>query len=200
MDGLKVSAVAADVSNKSSVESLVTQVQRDLKRIDILVNNAGVIARKPALDASEEEWDRIFDINLKGLFFCCQIVGREMVKRGRGKIINISSNVSEVAMAGRSIYAVSKAGVSHLTRTLALEWAPHGVNVNAIGPGPTITELNQAYFDEHPKDLSERIASIPMARMGAPSDHVGAAIFLASDASDFVTGQTILVDGGSTIW
>ena len=199
-DGLKVSAVAADVSEKSSVESLVNQVRGNFEQIDILVNNAGVIARKPALDTSEEEWNRIFDINLKGLFFCCQIVGREMVKRGRGKIINISSNVSEVAMAGRSVYAVSKAGVSHLTRTLALEWAPHGVNVNAIGPGPTITELNQAYFDEHPEDLSERIASIPMARMGAPSDHVGAAIFLASDASDFVTGQTILVDGGSTIW
>ena len=107
-DGLKVSAVAADVSERSSVESLVTQVRLDFEQIDILVNNAGVIARKPALDTSEEEWDRIFDVNLKGLFFCCQIVGREMIKRGRGKIINISSNVSEVAMAGRSIYAISR--------------------------------------------------------------------------------------------
>jgi NAD(P)-dependent dehydrogenase (short-subunit alcohol dehydrogenase family) len=199
-DGLKAVAIPTDVNSRSSVEALVSKVEEDYSKIDILVNNAGVIVRKRAEEISEEDWNHIMDTNLKGLFFCCQLVGKAMIRRKRGKIINISSNVSEVAMTGRSIYAVSKAGVSHLTRTLALEWAQYHINVNAIGPGPTITELNKRYFDEHPEDLKERIASIPMGRMGDPSDYAGAAIFLASDASDYVTGQTLLVDGGSTIW
>lgn len=199
-EGLNAVAIATDVGSKSSVAELVSKVMNDYKKIDILVNNAGVIIRKPAEDFTEQEWDYIVDINLKGLFFCCQLVGREMIRRRKGKIINISSNVSEVVMPERSVYAVSKAGVSHLTRALAFEWAKYHINVNAIGPGPTITELNQKYFEEHPQDLQDRMASIPMGRMGDPSDHIGAAIFLASDASDFVTGQTLLVDGGSTIW
>jgi NAD(P)-dependent dehydrogenase (short-subunit alcohol dehydrogenase family) len=199
-EGLTAVAIPVDVSSKVSLEAMVSRVIGDFGRIDILVNNAGVIVRKPVEEVSEDEWNFIMETNLKGLFFCCQLVGKEMILRKKGKIINISSNVSEVAMPGRAIYAVSKAGVSHLTRTLALEWAKHNINVNAIGPGPTITELNKQYFDEHPEDKEERIASIPMSRMGDPSDYAGAAIFLASDASDFVTGQTLLVDGGSTIW
>ncbi|CAB1059181.1 Oxidoreductase, short-chain dehydrogenase/reductase family [Olavius sp. associated proteobacterium Delta 1] len=198
--GFKATAVSTDVSEKSSVANLVTRVVEDFGRIDILVNSAGVIDRGPVEEFSETQYDYIMDINLKGLFFCCQLVGKEMIKRGRGKIINISSNVSEVIQAGRVVYAASKAGVSHLTRGLALEWARHNINVNAIGPGPTITELNRKYFEDNPADLQERIDSIPMARVGDPQDLVGAAIFLASDASSYVTGQTLLVDGGSTIW
>jgi NAD(P)-dependent dehydrogenase (short-subunit alcohol dehydrogenase family) len=199
-DGFKAASVPVDVSIKSSVENLVAKVMEDFNRIDILVNSAGVIDRGPVENFTEAQFDYIMDINLKGLFFCCQLVGREMIKQGKGKIINISSNVSEVIQAGRVVYAASKAGVSHLTRGFALEWARHNINVNAIGPGPTITELNKEYFEENPDDLQERIDSIPMARVGAPPDHVGAAVFLASDASDYVTGQTLLVDGGSTIW
>jgi NAD(P)-dependent dehydrogenase (short-subunit alcohol dehydrogenase family) len=199
-EGLQARAVQTDVSDKSSVSNLVNNVVDELKQIDILVNSAGVIQRGPVEDFTEEQWDYIIDINLKGLFFCCQLVGKEMIKRKKGKIINISSNVSEVIQSLRVVYAVSKAGVSHLTRGLALEWAKYNINVNAIGPGPTITELNKQYFEENPADLQERIDSIPMARVGDPLDHVGAAIFLASDASDYVTGQTLLVDGGSTIW
>jgi 2-deoxy-D-gluconate 3-dehydrogenase len=199
-EGLRASAVQADVASTSSVANLAATVLKDFQKIDILVNNAAVILRKPAEEFSEQEWNHIMDINLKGLFFCCQRLGQEMIRRKKGKIINISSNVSEVAMKGRSIYAVSKAGVSHLTRTLALEWAEHNVQVNAIGPGPTITELNKVYFDAHPADLKERIDSIPMKRMGDPTDYIGAAVFLASDASNFVTRQTLLVDNGSTIW
>ena len=199
-EGFQASAVQTDVASTTSVANLAATVLNEFQKIDILVNNAGVILRKPAEEFSEQEWDHIMDINLKGLFFCCQRVGQEMIRRKKGKIINISSNVSEVAMKGRSIYAVTKAGVSHLTRTLALEWADRNVQVNAIGPGPTITELNKAYFDAHPTDLKERIDSIPMRRMGDPADYIGAAVFLASDASNFVTGQTLLVDGGSTIW
>ncbi len=198
--GMQAMAVQTDVSEKSSVDHLVKTVMDECNQIDILVNSAGVIQRGPVEDFTEEQWDYIIDINLKGLFFCCQRVGKEMIKRKKGKIINISSNVSEVIQNLRVVYAVSKAGVSHLTKGLALEWAGYNINVNAIGPGPTITELNKKYFEENPHDLQERIDSIPMARVGDPLDHVGAAIFLASDASDYVTGQTLLVDGGSTIW
>jgi len=199
-NGFTATSVPTDVSEKYSVENLVTQVMEDFNRIDILVNSAGVIDRGPVEDFTEEQYDYIMDINLKGLFFCCQLIGKEMIKQGKGKIVNISSNVSEVIQAGRVVYAASKAGVSHLTRGLALEWAKYNINVNAIGPGPTITELNRKYFEENPQDLQERIDSIPMARIGDPMDLVGAAIFLASDASNFVTGQTLLVDGGSTLW
>ena len=199
-NGFTATSVPTDVSEKSSVENLVTKVMEDFNRIDILVNSAGVIDRGPVEDFTEEQYDYIMDINLKGLFFCCQLIGKEMIKQTRGKIVNISSNVSEVIQAGRVVYAASKAGVSHLTRGLALEWAKYNINVNAIGPGPTITELNKKYFAENPADLQERIDSIPMARVGDPVDLVGAAIFLASDASNFVTGQTLLVDGGSTLW
>jgi len=199
-NGFRATAIPTDVSRKSSVQSLVDAVLQEFSRIDILVNSAGVIDRGRVEDFTEAQYDYIMDINLKGLFFCCQLVGKQMLKQGRGKIINISSNVSEVIQAGRVVYAASKAGVSHLTRGLALEWAKHHINVNAIGPGPTITELNRKYFEDNPADLQERIDSIPMARVGDPQDLVGAAIFLASEASNYVTGQTLLVDGGSTIW
>ena len=178
----------------------MARVLDDFERIDILVNSAGVIERGPVENFTEAQWDGIMDINLKGLFFCCQAVGREMIKRRKGKIINISSNVCDVVQPGRVVYAASKAGVSHLTRGLALEWAPYNINVNAIGPGPTLTELNQKFFEDNPTDLKARIDSIPLGRLGKPADHAGAAVFLASDASDFVTGQTLLIDGGCNLW
>ena len=196
----KAIAVKVDITDSQAVKNMFKLALDKFGKIDILVNSAGVIQRGPVEDFTEEQWDYIMNINLKGLFFCCQLVGQEMIKRKKGKIINISSNVSEVIQSLRVVYAVSKAGVSHLTRGLALEWAKYNINVNAIGPGPTITELNKTYFEENPDDLQERIDSIPMARVGYPPDHVGAAIYLASEASNYVTGQTLLVDGGSTIW
>ena len=199
-EGFKVKAIATDVSDKSAVDSMVTKVMGEFGKIDILVNNAGVIARTPPEDFTEKEWDEIFGTNLKGMFFCCQAVGREMIKKKKGKIINITSNVSEVVMPGRSIYATSKAGAAQLTRALAIEWAKHRIYVNALGPGPTFTDINKKHFEENPEDLQARIDSIPLHRMGEPEDHIGPAIFLASDASNFITGQNLLVDGGSTIW
>ena len=198
--GHRAFAIESDLSKKSSVDKMVSQVVERFRKIDVLVNNAGVILRTPPEEFTEEEWDYIFDTNLKGLFFCCQQAGRVMIKQRKGKIINISSNVSRVAMPGRSVYSISKAGVAHLTKALALEWAKYGINVNALGPGPTLTDINSKHFEENPQDLQDRIDSIPLARIGAPSDHVGAAVFLASDSSDFITGENLLVDGGSTIW
>jgi NAD(P)-dependent dehydrogenase (short-subunit alcohol dehydrogenase family) len=198
-EGLSTAAIPVDISKLSSIEELVKKTMEKFGKIDILVNNAGVVLRKPALDFTEAEWDRIIDTNLKGTFFCCQAVGREMVKRQTGKIINVSSVVSQVAQVDRSVYSASKAGVSHLTRALALEWAPFHVNVNAIGPGVTHTDINRQYFKDHPEVLQAFIDDIPMGRAGNVDDCIGAVVFLASDASDFITGQTLLVDGGMTL-
>jgi NAD(P)-dependent dehydrogenase (short-subunit alcohol dehydrogenase family) len=199
-DGLNVISIPTDVSNEASIAAMVSNVVENLGKIDILVNNAGVIIRKPAEEMSREDWDHIMNTNLRGAFFCCQLVGREMIKQKKGKIINISSDASQRAMPERSVYATSKAGVSHLTRCLAVEWAKHNINVNAIGPGPTHTPLNKKYYEENPDKLQQTVQSIPMGRMGDTSDYIGAAVFLASEASNFMTGQTLLIEGGSTIW
>jgi len=198
--GLKAVSIATDVSQKSSVAALVEKVLQDFQNIDILVNNAAVIIRKPIEDFTEEEWDRIMGTNLRGLYFCCQLVGREMIKRKQGKIINISSVLSQVVQSGRGVYATTKAGISHLTRVLALEWGKYNINVNAIGPGLTITPLNQKYYlQEHPEELEKIKGTIPLGREAYPPDYAGVAVFLASHASDYVTGQTLLVDGGMTL-
>jgi len=188
-----------DVTKRESVRKMVLHTLEAFHRIDILVNSAGIILRKPIEEVTDEEWTAIMDVNLRGIFLCSQTVGVEMIKRNQGKIINISSNVSQVLQPLRGVYAVSKAGVSHLTKVMALEWAPHSINVNAIAPAPTLTSLNKKYFEDHPEDLKERIRSIPFGRMGSPQDYVGTAILLASKASDFITGQTIFVDGGSIL-
>jgi NAD(P)-dependent dehydrogenase (short-subunit alcohol dehydrogenase family) len=196
---LNAVAIPVDIAKLPSIDVLVKKTLDQFGQIDILVNNAGVVRRKPALEFTESDYDTIMDTNLKGTFFCCQAVGHEMVRRQKGKIINISSTVSQVVQVERSVYAASKAGISHLTRALALEWAPYHVNVNAIGPGATHTDINRQYFQDHPEVLQAFINDIPMGRAGDVSDCVGAALFLASPASDFITGQTIIIDGGMTI-
>ena len=198
-EGLNAVAIPSDVTSKSSVEALVAKVISDFGTIDILVNNAGVMVRKPVEDISEEDWDYVINTNLKGLFFCCQLVGREMIRNKKGRIINISSLRSQKMAANRSVYAVSKAGVSNLTRALAYEWGKHNITVNAIAPGTIITDINRKHFEDHSDELAEIVKSIPRGRAGHPSDCVSAALFLASDASDFVTGQTLFADGGTTI-
>jgi gluconate 5-dehydrogenase len=192
-------AISVEVADRKSVENLAAQTLRKFQKIDILVNSAAMILRKPIEEVTDEEWNAILATNLSGIFISCQVVGRDMIKRRKGKIINISSNVAQVLQPGRGAYAVTKAAVSHLTRVFAFEWAQYNINVNAVAPGPTLTEFNQKYFDEHPQDLQARIQSMPLGRMGQPRDHVGAAILLASSASDFITGQTIFVDGGSIL-
>jgi len=198
-EGLKAVAIPTDVSQKSSIAAMVQKVLGEYKKIDILVNNAAVMIRKPLEDFEENEWDTIMNTNLRGLFLCCQLVGREMIKQKKGKIINISSVVSQITQPGRGVYAIAKAGVSHLTRALALEWSRYNINVNAIGPGLTMTPINQKYFEDNPAELKKMVSDIPIGREAYPKDYAGTAVFLASDASDYVTGQTLLVDGGMTI-
>lgn len=192
-------AVSVDLTRKESIDRLVGVTLEAYGRIDILVNAVGVIKRGPIEEVSESDWDTMMGVNLRGAFLLCQAVGQEMLKRKQGKIINISSNISQVLQPLRGAYAVTKAGMSHLTRVLGLEWGARGINVNAIAPAPTITDINRKFFEDNPKDFEARKASIPMGRMGTPADYVGAAIFLASRASDFVTGQTYFVDGGSNL-
>ena len=198
-EGLNAVAVPTDVSDISSVAALVSRVIRDFGKIDILVNNAAVIVRKSAEEVTEADWDRIMDTNLRGLFFCCQLVGKEMIKQQKGKIINVSSVISQLTQSGRSVYAISKAGVSHLTRALALEWSKYNISINAIGPGVTVTDINKKHFAEHPEELQAFVKVIPRGREGYPRDYAGAAVFLASDASDYVCGQTLLIDGGMVL-
>ena len=197
--GGEARAISVNLRDQTSITTLVAATVRACGGIDILVNSAAVIRRGPIEGVSEDDWDTMMGINLRGAFLLCQAVGRHMIERKSGKIINISSNVSQVLQPHRGTYAITKAGLSHLTRVMALEWAPHGINVNAIAPAPTITDLNRNFFEDNPADLRARMQSIPMGRLGAPADYVGAAIFLASPASDFVTGQTVFVDGGSNL-
>ncbi|MBI1748445.1 MAG: SDR family oxidoreductase [Acidobacteria bacterium] len=193
--GRKSLAVPTDVVSREQLSSLVDRVVERFGRVDILVNSAGAHIKVPTLDMKEEEWDRIMNINLKGLFFACQRFGRQMVKQKKGKIINIASIGSFVSLHEVSAYCVSKAGVAELTKCLACEWAPYNVNVNAIAPGVFRTPLNAKVLDI-PERLEKLISHTPMKRLGKLEELVGAAIFLATEASDYVTGETILVDGG----
>lgn len=195
--GRKSLGIAADVCKGEDVEKAVEQTLKEWGQIDILVNNAGVGGRKSLLDLSEEEWDRIIDINLKGTFLCAKAVGKEMVKQRKGKVINVSSTLGSVALAGRSAYASSKGGVIQFTKALAVEWAPYNIHVNAICPGPFETEMNKASRDD-PEIYKFFAGKVPLGRWGKPEEIAGTVIYLASEASSFVTGATIYIDGGWT--
>jgi gluconate 5-dehydrogenase len=188
-----------DVLSRDSVGAVVAEVVAAFGHIDILVNNAGVNVRKPSLDLTEEEWDRVLDTNLKGYFLVAQAVAPHMIRRGRGKIINLSSIFGAVGMNNQLAYACSKGGINQMTKVMAIEWAPHNVQVNAIGPTYFETPLVATLRNdpERFRFINERT---PMGRWGQPEELEGTVIFLASKASDFITGQTIYVDGGWTIW
>jgi NAD(P)-dependent dehydrogenase (short-subunit alcohol dehydrogenase family) len=195
-EGLKARFIPVDVTSRKSVERLVSKTMAESNRIDILVNAAGIVLRKPIEAVTDNEWNGLFSVNLHGVFLCSQTAGIEMIRRKQGKIVNLSSVVSRVTQPEQGLYGVTKAGVSYLTKVMAAEWAPHHVYVNAIAPGPTVTEINRTYFEDHPEILKDRLRSILLGRMGDPQDYVGAALLLASKASDFMTGQTLFVDGG----
>jgi NAD(P)-dependent dehydrogenase (short-subunit alcohol dehydrogenase family) len=195
--GRKTHAIAADVSRSAEVAGLMAAAQGALGPLDILVNNAGVNVRAPAHEMSERDWDAIIDINLKAPFLCAREVLAGMCQRGWGRIINLGSIMSVVALPGRGPYAAAKAGVLGLTRVLALESASKGVTVNALCPGPFATEMNRPLLDD-PIKYNEFASRVPMGRWGELHEVTGAALFLASDASSFVTGTALYVDGGWT--
>lgn len=180
----------ADVSQRKDVDRIVSTALQKLGGIDILVNNAGIAPIKPFLDITEDEWDQIMDINLKGSFLCSQAVAKSMLERERGNIINIASISGFNPVSQTGPYCISKAGVIMLTRVMAMELAPYKINVNAIAPGTIDTPII------HGIDHEKMVKLIPWGRLGSPIDIAKAALFLASDDSEFITGTTIIVDGG----
>jgi len=187
--------MAADVSDTNSIQALADTVMEKFGQVDILVNAAGRTIRRPTLEVSDTEWNAIMDTNLTGMLRACRVFGRHMIERRYGRIINIGSLTSVVALHEVAAYGASKAGVAALTKSLAVEWAPHGVCVNAILPGVFRTALNEGLLDGTDRGR-ELLTRTPMRRFGQPEEVAGAAVFLASEAASFVTGHLLAVDGG----
>ena len=195
--GGRASAVALDVTDLSSIEVAVARVLREHGRIDVLVNNAGVGFNHDALEISEVDWDRIMDVNLKGLFFITQAVARGMVARGYGRIVNLGSQAGLVGIRRHAVYSASKGGVELLTKVLALEWAPHGVTVNSVAPTYVRTPGTAERLDD-PAVAADILARIPVGRFASTSDVAAAVLYLASPSAGMVTGTALPVDGGWT--
>jgi len=193
--GVEAVSVVADVADPLACAGLVERTVRSLGSIDILVNNAGVIRRSPAVDYKTEDWERVIEIDLNAVFRLCQLAGREMLAQGRGKIINIASLLSFQGGILVPAYAAAKGAVAQLTKSLANEWAARGVNVNAIAPGYMATS-NTAALRADPVRSRQILDRIPAGRWGTPRDLAGAAVFLASPASDYLHGHVMVVDGG----
>jgi NAD(P)-dependent dehydrogenase (short-subunit alcohol dehydrogenase family) len=195
--GARAQAFSADVTTEADVTRLVAEVESALGPIDILINNAGINIRGQIDQLTEADWDAVIDTNLKGPFLCARAVGPGMVKRGWGRVINMGSTLSIVALPGRAPYASSKAGIVNLTRVLALEWAGTGVTANAICPGAFATEMNKPLMAD-PVRFKDFVSIIPMGRMGDLPELAGVVVFLASEASSYMTGSSVFVDGGWT--
>lgn len=188
-------AVKCDVSKKRDVDTMVKRTIQKFKRIDILVNNAGVFLGKPFVQMTEKDWDFVLDINLKGVFLCTNAVAKQMVKQKEGKIISIASVAGRVGFMNSSAYCASKAGIINLTRELAMELASYNINVNAVAPGVIATKMTENMLKDK-KTKKFLLANTPLARVGQPEEIGKAVAFLASDDSNFMTGHTLVVDGG----
>jgi NAD(P)-dependent dehydrogenase (short-subunit alcohol dehydrogenase family) len=193
--GGKAVSLYADISRVETLAPMVEQTVARLGKIDILVNNAGTNVRKPAIDFTEGEWDQVLDTNLKGTFFCAQAAARQMIRQGGGRIINVSSAAGGRPVPWLTPYSISKAGINHMTRALAVEWGRYKITVNGIAPSYMETPLTRAWLSD-PKRYDKIAKRSPLGRIGRIQDLAGAVLLFASSASDFITGQTLFVDGG----
>jgi NAD(P)-dependent dehydrogenase (short-subunit alcohol dehydrogenase family) len=195
--GRRVFVRRTDLYKIPEIHTLVDESIKAFGRIDILVNNAGINIPQWAAEVTEEAWDKVINLNLKALFFCCQAVGKVMVQQRKGKIINVSSTMGSVGLERRAAYSASKAGVNLLTKVMAIEWAPYQINVNAIAPTFVETPLTKPMFEE--KGFRDSVlGNIPLGRIAQTKDITGAVLYLASEASNMVTGHVLLIDGGWT--
>jgi NAD(P)-dependent dehydrogenase (short-subunit alcohol dehydrogenase family) len=195
--GLPSLGLGVDVTRSEEVESMIARTVEAYGRLDILVNNAGINIRGPIEELKEDDWDAVLDTNLKGPWLCCRAAAPVMKAQKWGRVINVSSMLGEISMPGRTPYASSKGGLTLLTKTLALEWARDGINVNALCPGPFATEINTPLLND-PQARAQMEANVPLARWGDPVELGPATVFLASEASSFMTGATLFIDGGYT--
>ena len=193
--GRKTVRCVSDVGDRKSLENLLSETSSSLGKVDILVNSAGITKRAPSLELDDEDWTAILETNLNGTFRACKVFGKHMIENGYGRIVNIASLSTFVGLYEVAAYSASKAAVASLTKSLAIEWAKHGVNVNAIAPGVFRTALNEKLLDETPRG-QEFLMRTPMGRFGKVEELAGAAVFLASEAASFVTGEVVVVDGG----
>ena len=190
--------IRTDVSNEDSVQAMVERSLQEFGRVDILVNNAGIFPTSPVEEMSEEDWDRVIGTNLVGAFLCARAVVPKFLEQGTGRIISLTSGRAFQGAKNGAHYAASKAGIIGFSKSLALELAPHGITVNVICPG--ITDTAQPRGHQTEEQIYAQAQRIPLGRIGQPEDLVGPAVFLASDAAAFITGQTIMVNGGSIMW
>lgn len=190
-------AVQIDVTNPEHVNQVVAAIEEEAGRIDILVNSAGIQIRKPVTEYTPDEWMKIINVNLSGVFYVTQAVARGMLERGYGRILSLGSVSSLLGHPHHAPYAATKGGIAIMTKSMATEWAPHGITVNAIGPTYTVTGLITNYIAD-PAERAALVGAVPIGRLGTPDDLVGAAVYLCSDAASFVTGVTLYVDGGRT--
>lgn len=198
VQGRSADAIPSDVLDPASIKALASEVKAKYGRVDILVNCAGLAIRQPSVSFELDKWQRVMDINVKGTFICCQEFGKIMLEQKKGSIVNVSSVRGKFGHAGGyAAYGPSKGAVDSLTKTLAVEWAPEGVRVNAIAPTFIATALTEEVLKK-PEFYQAVVSRIPMGRIGRPEDLVGAVIFFASDASNFITGQILYIDGGLT--
>jgi 2-hydroxycyclohexanecarboxyl-CoA dehydrogenase len=197
--GARAIAVRADVTDPASVRAAVAQAEQDLGPIDVLVNNAGWDKMEPFLESSEETWDRVIAINLKGALNCTKAVLPGMVERGRGRIVSISSDAARVGSSGEAVYAAAKAGIIAFSKTIAREVARHQINVNVVCPGPTHTDLFEELASVNPKLTAALERAVPFGRLAQPDEIADAVAFLVSDQARFITGQTLSVSGGLTM-